>query len=136
MERSRLLVARRECFDDGSQGADLNDFSVKNHISSMLREWGGPVMRLTPKEQLIIREAINAADTEALIYLFGSRTDDSGKGGDVDLLVLSKKIDLMAKLGVLAQLHQILGERKIDLVVYPDASRPFTRMVMEESVPL
>jgi len=40
------------------------------------------------------------------------------------------------KLDILARLHQQFGERRIDLVVYPDASRPFPRMVLEESVPL
>jgi hypothetical protein len=29
-----------------------------------------------------------------------------------------------------------LGERKIDLVVYPDASRPFPKMVLQKSVRL
>ena len=91
-------------------------------------------MRLAPNEQSIICEAIKGADTEAVVYLFGSRLDDSSKGGDIDLLVLSKKINLMTKLGVLAQLHQKLGERKIDLAVYPDASRPFPRMVMEKAL--
>ena len=93
-------------------------------------------MRLAAKEQSAIREAIHAADAEALIYLFGSRVDDAAKGGDIDLLVLSRKINLMMKLGILARLHQTLGERKIDIVVYPDTSRPFPRMVMEEGVRL
>lgn len=58
------------------------------------------------------------------------------KGGDIDLLVLSKRINLMSKLDILVQLHQRLGDRKIDLVVYPDATRPFPRMVMQEGVRL
>jgi predicted nucleotidyltransferase len=45
-------------------------------------------MRLAANEQSAICEAIKAADAEALIYLFGSRIDDAGKGGDIDLLVL------------------------------------------------
>jgi len=65
-----------------------------------------------------------------------TRLDDAAKGGDIDLLVLSARIDLMSKLDILARLHQQLGERRIDLVVYPDASRPFPRMVLEEGVPL
>ena len=52
-------------------------------------------MRLAYQEQLAIREAIHQADTDAMIYLFGSRTDDTAKGGDIDLLVLSKTINLM-----------------------------------------
>lgn len=93
-------------------------------------------MRLAPREQSAIREAIHEADGEASIYLFGSRVDAAASGGDIDLLVLSTKIDLMTKLGILARLHQQLGERRIDLVVYPDTSRPFPRMVIEEGVRL
>jgi len=93
-------------------------------------------MRLAANEQTAIREAIHEADGEASIYLFGSRVDDEAKGGDIDLLVLSSKITLMMKLGILARLHQTLGERKIDIVVYPDTSRPFPRMVLQEGVRL
>lgn len=91
-------------------------------------------MRLIQEEQLAIGDAIHKADAEAAIYLFGSRADDTAKGGDIDLLVLSKKIDLMAKLDILAQLHQKLGARKIDLAIYPDSSSPFPRMVMQTGV--
>jgi predicted nucleotidyltransferase len=93
-------------------------------------------MRLAEMEQSAIREVIREADAEASVYLFGSRVDDAARGGDIDLLVLSKKITLMMKLGILAQLHQKLGERKIDIAVYPDDSRPFPRMVMDEGVRL
>ena len=93
-------------------------------------------MRLAYEEQLAISDAIRQADADAIVYLFGSRADDASKGGDIDLLVLSKKINLMTKLDILAQLHQKLGERKIDIAVYPDATRPFPRMVMQTAVPL
>lgn len=48
-------------------------------------------MRLADEERLVISNAIHQADADAMIYLFGSRTDDTSKGGDIDLLVLSKK---------------------------------------------
>jgi hypothetical protein len=37
----------------------------------------------------------------------------------------------MTKLDILTQLHQRLGERKIDIVEHPDTMRPFPRMVMQ-----
>ena len=76
-------------------------------------------MRLTQEEHLAISDAIHQADAAARIYLFGSRVDDSARGGDIDLLVLSKTIDVMAKLDILAQLHRRLGARKIDISFYP-----------------
>ena len=66
-------------------------------------------MRLASREQSAIREAIHEAVGEASIYLFGSRVDEAAKGGDIDLLVLSRTLDLMTKLGILARLHQQLG---------------------------
>jgi len=93
-------------------------------------------MRLAKEERAVISNAIQQVDAEAKIYLFGSRADDAAKGGDIDLLVLSERINLMAKLDILAQLHQKLGERKIDIAVYADATRPFPRMIMQEGVRL
>ncbi len=93
-------------------------------------------MRLANEDQSAISDTIRQADADAMIYLFGSRTDDAAKGGDIDLLVLSKKINLIMKLDILAQLHQKLGERKIDIAVYPDTTRPFPRMVMQGGVRL
>ena len=93
-------------------------------------------MRLANEEQSAISDTIHQADADAMIYLFGSRADDAAKGGDIDLLVLPKKINLMMKLEILAQLHQRLGERKIDIAIYPDTTRPFPRMVMQEGVRL
>lgn len=93
-------------------------------------------MRLDAKEQSAISDTIRQVDADALIYLFGSRADDAARGGDIDLLVLSKTIDLMTKLDILAQLHQKLGERKIDIAVYANTARPFARMVIKEGVRL
>lgn len=93
-------------------------------------------MRLTNEEQSAIRDTIRQSDAEAQIYLFGTRVDDASHGGDIDLLVLSKSVNLMTKLDILAQLHQKLGERKIDIAIYPDTTRPFPRMVMQEGVRL
>jgi hypothetical protein len=79
-------------------------------------------MRLSNKEHSAISDAIQQAD--------------AALGGDIDLLVLPKKINLMAKLDILVQLHKRLGVRKIDSAVYPDTSRPFPRIVMQELVRL
>lgn len=93
-------------------------------------------MRLALPEQVAIHEAIRQADIEAEVYLFGSRTDDSARGGDIDLLVLSTRIGLMKKLEILAQLHEKLGDRKIDLAVFPDANRPFAKIALEKGIRL
>lgn len=51
--------------------------------------------------------------------LFGSRTDDTQRGGDIDLLVEADLADpaaLDAKLDLLVSLKRRLGERRIDIL--------------------
>jgi uncharacterized protein len=91
-------------------------------------------MRLSTQEQQAVSHAIHKADRDASIYLFGSRVDDAAKGGDIDLLVLSKKIKLMDKLSILSQLHHQLGERKIDIAVFSDAKAPFPQIAIQTGV--
>ena len=93
-------------------------------------------MRLTTIEQNTITEAVHQADPQAPVYLFGSRTNDAAKGGDIDLLVLSQRISVLHKLDILAQLHQRLGERKIDILVFPNAQHPFVGVVLPQAVRL
>ena len=93
-------------------------------------------MRLSETERQAIRGAIGARDPDADVYLFGSRADDNARGGDIDLLVLSKTIDFKKKLDILVDLTEQLGEQRIDLVVAPDLSRPFTRIALAEGVRL
>ncbi|QEP43559.1 hypothetical protein D5085_10775 [Ectothiorhodospiraceae bacterium BW-2] len=54
----------------------------------------------------------------AVVRLFGSRLDDSKRGGDIDLLIetdISQPDELVkAKNRFLAQLYRELGEQKID----------------------
>ena len=93
-------------------------------------------MRITETEKYAILQVLARADADAVVYLFGSRADDNAMGGDIDLLVLSRKIDLMGKLDVLAELHNALGDQKIDLAIYPDAQTPFARMAINRGARL
>jgi predicted nucleotidyltransferase len=93
-------------------------------------------MRITSLEQQIIKQAVTSIDPDAQVYLFGSRTDDASKGGDIDLLAISSKITLMGKLDILASLHQQLGDQKIDLVVQSDLSGPFSRLAVRQGIVL
>lgn len=79
-------------------------------------------MRLTPAQQKTIPEILRRHfGQQAEVLLFGSRTDDSARGGDIDLYIESEITDpdalVEAKLQALADLHNALGEQKIDLVI-------------------
>ncbi|MDP1691443.1 MAG: nucleotidyltransferase domain-containing protein [Burkholderiaceae bacterium] len=80
-------------------------------------------MRLTASE----RKAIATAAREILppgahVFLFGSRVNDSLRGGDIDLLVESdaeldadQQVSLRTRLA--ARLYRLMGERRIDIVL-------------------
>ena len=102
-------------------------------------------MRLSPSE---IRALVDVMATfvgglEAELYLFGSRTNDKLKGGDIDLLLLVPSID-ERKLNsrrhvILAQLKKHLGDRKIDLTISAKekaSSEPFLIEALRSAVSL
>ena len=80
-------------------------------------------MRLTQEEQRGIAEAAHSVlPAGSRVLLFGSRTDDARRGGDVDLLVetasalaADESVRLCRRLT--AQLYRRLGERRIDMLV-------------------
>jgi len=53
------------------------------------------------------------------IYLFGSRTDDNLRGGDIDLYIQTDKKEniLKSKIVFLREFEKEFGEQKIDLII-------------------
>lgn len=75
-------------------------------------------MRVNNREISIIKSTLLENISDAKILLFGSRTDDSKKGGDIDLLVQTQKyISLKEELKILALMELRGIERKIDLII-------------------
>ena len=101
-------------------------------------------MRLSTEQVEIIKQVVaETLGDSASVYLFGSRTDDSRQGGDIDLLVepataLTPDARLDARLKMLAALHRQLGERKIDLVFQqPDGHETtFHRLARRQGIRL
>ncbi len=78
-------------------------------------------MRLGANEVTIIVEEIRRADAAAQIYLYGSRADDTAKGGDIDLLVVSDQLGFQDTLELRIQILDRIGWQQLDLlVVRPD----------------
>lgn len=69
----------------------------------------------------------------AKVYLFGSRADDTKRGGDIDLFIdcdqeynsFTHKVDFLAKL------YGTFGEQKIDVVI---KQKNDTRLVTQEAL--
>jgi predicted nucleotidyltransferase len=93
-------------------------------------------MRLTEHERATIRRVVQAHfGAESRVWLFGSRTDDDRRGGDIDLYVETPRSEgiVAAKLETLRELRQALGDQRYDLVVRSEALPPtaFQALVRE-----
>jgi predicted nucleotidyltransferase len=95
-------------------------------------------MRITEHEKNVIVEAAKNVDPEAKVWLFGSRTDDAKKGGDIDIAILSGKIkeDVMQKIQVRRFICDRIGEQKIDIVASAEGKEAFFRMAVAEGIQL
>jgi len=82
-------------------------------------------MRLTEQQRGIIRSAVTEVfGGGANVWLFGSRVDDSKRGGDIDLLIETDQLDVesivRAEVSFLSKVQSKLGEQKIDVLLdYP-----------------
>lgn len=79
-------------------------------------------MRLSEEEIAAIKKAVRTHfGASAKVYLFGSRTDDSKAGGDIDLLIeheanIEGSRLVRAKLKTMTDIQFAIGDRKIDIV--------------------
>jgi len=80
-------------------------------------------MRLNEKYIQVIKKAFLEVFEKGEVYLFGSRVDDTKKGGDIDLYLIVNKPNLKKKLKFLAKIKKELGEQKIDVVFQKDTNR-------------
>lgn len=99
-------------------------------------------MRLKQEQIDSIRQAVqDVFGPGAEVLLFGSRVDDSKRGGDIDLLVrpdagFTDEL-LRRKIRLLGRLEQALGERKIDIVIeHGGRPRPIERVARETGIKL
>ncbi len=79
-------------------------------------------MRLSDFEQRVIIESFTTLfEPEDHLWLFGSRVDDTRKGGDIDLFIETSisKSELSNKIvAFLRAVMDKIGEQRIDVVTY------------------
>ena len=82
--------------------------------------------------------SVSEVAPDADCYLFGSRTDDRKRGGDIDLLLLtSDKLPLTMMRGVRRRILNQIGEQKLDIVNFTrESSHPFKTAALECAVQL
>jgi len=95
-------------------------------------------MRLSKIYVEVIKKHFKEFFENGEIYLFGSRVDDSKKGGDIDLyLVLKEHTNLFEKkIKFLSRVKKDLGEQKIDIIFNTDGSRLIEKEAMKWGIKL
>ncbi|HIR34135.1 MAG TPA: nucleotidyltransferase domain-containing protein [Candidatus Coprenecus merdigallinarum] len=76
-------------------------------------------MRLSKREiEVILQVAEDIYGTDVKVYLFGSRVDDSRRGGDIDLLVrtTSAKKGILERVRMASRIKSLIGDQKIDII--------------------
>lgn len=93
-------------------------------------------MRVTESEKKVIIAVISEFDPQARVYLFGSRVDDTKRGGDIDLLIMSDVLSASDRGTIRWELCGKLGEQKIDIVIAKDTTDPFVNIAYKTGVRL
>ena len=94
-------------------------------------------MRLSNRLKALLINCIVESFGEVDIYLFGSRTDHSKKGGDIDLAVdvdLSREEFKQQRLKFLIALAKKGLELKIDIVPYRSQDKLLTEEISNSAV--
>ena len=74
-------------------------------------------MRLTNDEVNTLKDSLSRLSKTAQLFLFGSRVDDTKRGGDIDLLVVSSELTLRDLRKIKFDFFDNFGEQKIDIVL-------------------
>jgi predicted nucleotidyltransferase len=99
-------------------------------------------MRLSEYEQKTIRDlARETFGRDSRVFIFGSRVDDTRRGGDIDILIqtnLSGRTARARKIHYVVALKKKIGDREIDVVIKGNDSRhkPIFDVALEEGVEL
>ncbi|MEI6268117.1 MAG: nucleotidyltransferase domain-containing protein [Methylococcaceae bacterium] len=93
-------------------------------------------MRLTKFEINAIKQSVcEVFGAKAQVFLFGSRTDDLKKGGDIDLYIRTEAgKDFKHKIKFLVALEQKIGEQKVDVVFAEDESRAIEQQTINNGI--
>ncbi|WP_367264508.1 nucleotidyltransferase family protein [Nitratifractor sp.] len=85
-------------------------------------------MRLTSREINLIKDSVRSTLGDVPVYLFGSRVDESKRGGDIDLYIIAPlQNDRFRKTMRLKTRLEDLLHKPVDIVVSRDRNRPIER---------
>jgi len=94
-------------------------------------------MRLSTQEVSVLKHELHSLSNSAQLYLFGSRVDDSKRGGDIDLLVIDSHLTKKDLRLLRIAFFKHFGEQKLDIVLDNGELRdPFVKYILKDAVEL
>ena len=99
-------------------------------------------MRLSPQQQREIKRLTqDIFGRDSTVRLFGSRVDDTRRGGDIDLFIqpatsLDAASAFQKKIDFLVALKSAIGQQKIDVVIDSGNGTPIEQVAKETGVTL
>jgi predicted nucleotidyltransferase len=92
-------------------------------------------MRLGQEQIALLKNKLKTLSLNAKIYLFGSRVDDTKRGGDIDLLVVSDELTKKDLRILRVEFFKHFGEQKLDIILdNGEFKNPFTRHIFQKAV--
>ena len=111
----------------------LNQQNDQSLIEYCRKERG---LRLSAEAINVIQDVFLRVFEKGDLYLFGSRIDDTRKGGDIDLYVVADEQTRLGekRIDFLTQIKHKIGEQRIDLVIDRGTKRTIDKIAMSEGV--
>jgi predicted nucleotidyltransferase len=92
-------------------------------------------VRLLKDEVKLLKVTLYSLCNDAKLYLFGSRVDDTKKGGDIDLLVISDKLNKKDLRLLRVEFFKKFGEQKLDIILDDGKLiKPFNKLIYKKAV--
>ncbi|NOQ29799.1 MAG: nucleotidyltransferase domain-containing protein [Helicobacteraceae bacterium] len=92
-------------------------------------------MRLSSEQIHLLKDTLNSLSSKAKLYLFGSRVDDTKRGGDIDLLIVSDELSKKDLRTLRVEFFKKFGEQKLDIIIDNGSFiNPFSKLVFQKAI--
>ena len=92
-------------------------------------------MRLQDNQIEVLKNKLKILSKNAKLYLFGSRVDDTKKGGDIDILIISDTLTKKDLRLIRIDFFKHFGEQKLDIILdNGKLKNPFVKHIFQKAV--
>lgn len=95
-------------------------------------------MRVSNDRLRYIKQLVKKQLYPVQVFLFGSRADDTQKGGDIDILIIGeRRLSYSEKSSIRIEYIKKYGDQKIDIVSFSSTEKDaFKDYIFDSAIPL